>query len=317
MYYSGLSAAVLLFASCTVNSNSIEPACDEDINPPFFFPEAFAVQGDTFFVSDGGTQKLVAFNSDGQTLWSTDGPGEGPGLFSGVSQLDVLGDRISVINLRSARIDFFSTAGGWLNSVPVLNAYDVQMLNDSLIVAVKQTSQEGCAMLLSTSGDTLSIFGQWEEHAEGFSSNRDLHCAVSDSNTLVITSYYSDIIDTYNMNTQTRLNSFCRILPVEIEKPDYHLGRMALNTIILDVFIGPEGMINTLLRPFSLEKSLDLQTGIANCSVVDRFDFQGRYLDSYVLPVFASLVRYENGLLYVCSEQDCTISTYDISVGGE
>jgi hypothetical protein len=79
----------------------------EEVDPPFFYPEAFTVQGDTFFVSDGGAQKLVVFNSQGEILWSTEGPGEGPGLFSGVSQLDVVGDIISVSNLGNSRIDLF------------------------------------------------------------------------------------------------------------------------------------------------------------------------------------------------------------------
>ena len=68
---------------------------EDDVNTYFFYPEAFAVKGDTVFVSDGSTQKLVCFNLSGELLWSTEGAGEGPGHFSGVSQIAVSDDEIA------------------------------------------------------------------------------------------------------------------------------------------------------------------------------------------------------------------------------
>jgi hypothetical protein len=288
----------------------------EEVDPPFFYPEAFTVQGDTFFVSDGGAQKLVVFNSQGEILWSTEGPGEGPGLFSGVSQLDVVGDIISVSNLGNSRIDLFSTSGEWLKSIRILSAYDIQFLNDSLMVVVKQTSPEGCVMLLSCDGDTLTSFGRWEEHLGGWGSNRDLHCAVLNSKLLVLTSYYSARIEIYDIAAESLLVDFSRTLPVEIPKPENDNGIVTFNTVILDVFIGPEGMINVLLRPFSPKKTLDLQNeGIADYSVVDRFNILGQYLDSYVIPAPASIATYNDGKLFVGSENECAIFTYKISTG--
>ena len=288
---------------------------ENDVSPPFFYPEAFAVKGDTIFVSDGSTQKLVAFNLSGEILWATAGIGEGPGYFTGVSQLTVLSDKLAVINLRSARIDLFNFSGDWLQSITALNIYDVQNVNDSLFLAVKQTSEEGCILLLNSDGEMVSSFGAWEEHMDGWSANRDLHCAVFNGEFLVLTSYYSDRIEIYDILEQNRILEFSRSLPIDIPKPAVENGLVNFNTVILDVFIGPEGMINTLLRPFSSEKTLDLQNGIADFCVIDRFNFDGEYLDSYVIPTKASLATYENGNLFVANEEESIISVYKISVG--
>ncbi|NOQ23408.1 MAG: hypothetical protein GQ565_12285 [Candidatus Aegiribacteria sp.] len=288
----------------------------EAIDPPFYYIESFAVKGDTIFVSDRSTERLVAFDLDNQVLWTTEGFGEGPGHFSGISQLDVYNDVIAVANMGNGRVDIFSTDGKWSQSIQVISPYDLEILNDSVLIVVKQTSPEGCVMLLNMNGDTLSTFGAWEDHLEGFSANRDLHCTMVDSEHLVINSYYTNRMEIYSLYTNCMISSFNRTLPVEIPEPQSENGMISLNTFLLDIFIGPEGMINVLLRPFTPDKSIDTMTeDIVNLSIVDRFNHQGQYLDSYVIPVSTSQVIYSNGILYAGSALECAIYSFNVMIG--
>ena len=150
---------------------------------------------------------------------------------------------------------------------------------------------------------------------DGWGANRDLHCLVYNSELLVLTSYYADRIEIYDIEEESRILEFNRRLPVDIPEPSEENGFVNFNTVILDVFIGPEGMINTLLRPFSTEKTLDLQSGITDFCVIDRFNFEGEYLDSYVVPTKASLATYNNGNLFIANEEESEILVYKISVG--
>lgn len=285
-------------------------------SPLFTYVESFCVQGDTIFITDSAKEEVIAVTSSGEILWSIGGPGEGPGLFSGIGQIDVMGDVIAVVNQANSRVDILSTDGEWQTSFQVMIPYDVSMVSDGQMAVAMHTSATGCIVYCSTAGNTIAKFGTWSEHMEGWASNRDLHCTIADSKTLVLTSYYSNRVELYDLLNEQRIKSFHRTLPFHLEGTTENNGMISFQTVILDVFIGPEGMINVLLRPFADNKTVDLvnhqHSGIA---VVDRFDYSGQYLDSYIIPAPASQVCYSQGVLYASCESECSIQLFRVRVG--
>ncbi|PIE52498.1 hypothetical protein CSA37_06845 [Candidatus Fermentibacteria bacterium] len=283
----------------------------DDIDPPFYYPEGLAVAGDTVFITDNNTQKLVAIDESGEVLWETEGLGEGPGHFTAISQVNVNDHFIAVTDLGNARVDFFNRAGEWLQSVPALSAYDVHFLDDSLAVVAKYTTSE-CFLVVSVTGDTLSTFGSWADHLEGWPSNRDLHIDLKDS-LLIVTSYYSDRIEIYDLQKDSMTAAFARDLPFEFSGPENDGGMISLTPVILDVYTGPEGMINVLYRPFNEDKCVEFAIeNLADISVIDRYNYDGEYLDSYIIPKNVTQATYDNGKLYAINDIESMLDIYSI-----
>ncbi|PIE52961.1 hypothetical protein CSA37_03335 [Candidatus Fermentibacteria bacterium] len=291
---------------------------DESMNPPFYKPEALDVCGDMIYIADGGTQKLVAINHNGEVVWETEGIGEGPGHFNSISQVDATTEIVAVSDIANARVDLFSIEGEWLNSVPVIHPYDIQIYRDTTVMVAKYALEgDNCFKIMNLSGDLLSSFGYWEEHGNGWSSNRDLHFAIKDS-VAVLTSYYTDRIELYDINSEMLISSFTRELPFDYPRPENDNGFTTFSTVILDVYIGPERMINVVYRPFTPDKTVDLSSvEFGEMTVIDRFNYSGEYLDSYVIPDNATQVVYENNQLYSLNEFESTLTIYEVGIGSE
>lgn len=286
---------------------------EENTIPAFFSVESFDVSGDTIFISDKQAQQLVAINFQGCVLWKSGGLGEGPGFFSGIAQLDVNSEYIAVANAGNARVDLFSRSGEWVNSISVLTPYDVDFLNDSVLVVVTQTSPEGFLRVFNLTGDIISVSGQWATHLEGWTANRDLHCKAIDECHIVVNSWYSNRNEIHSLVSPDSVLFFNRILPVDIPEPSGSGGMVSFNTFLLDVCVGPEGMINVLLRPFTTDRTIKIQgDNIARVGIVDRFDREGNYLDSYVIPTTCGEMIYYNGELFVSNWIECSIYRYKV-----
>lgn len=290
-------------------------------DPPFYSVESFVVSGDTLFVADQGAQQLVAMSADGRVLWKSGEPGEGPGYFAGVSQVAIGKDIIAVANLPSARVDLFTRDGMWANSVPAMSPYDILLLGDTALVVASLANPEELITIHELDGSKISAFGVWDHPTSRLPGcNRHLHIAALNDSLLVVTSYYANHLQVFDLATGHLLRTFSRDLPAHIREPDFHTEDGAthffLETFLLDVFVGPEGMVNVLLRPFSTARTTDLtEEGLANVCLVDRFNWEGHYLDSYAVPVAAGQMAYLNGTLYASDEWNCTIRTYEVRVG--
>ena len=283
--------------------------------PNFFSIESFAVSGDTIFIADDQTQHLTAIDFNGDLLWKVGGVGEGPGLFSGIGQIAVNKNYIIVSNMKNSRIDLFSKAGEWLKSIHAQLPFDVLFIDDTTFIVVSYQIANGIVHIYSISGERISSFGD----AEAFPTssigwiNRDLHCALIKPDLLVVNSYYSDHIEIYSIKDECLLHRFGRNLPLDIDENRIREGATFLTTFLLDVFVGPEGMINVPLRPISPERTIETTNhNIENISIVDRYDVNGNYLDSYIIPTIGGDMIYYNDELFVANWIECSIYRYKV-----
>ncbi|MBN1425447.1 hypothetical protein JXA88_12915 [Candidatus Fermentibacteria bacterium] len=291
-------------------------------DPSFYSIEAIAVAGDTIFVADQQVERLVALDSSGRLLWRAGRPGQGPGEFSGVSQIAVSDTLVAVSNLYNYRVDLFSRDGLWLRSFPARRPYDLTFLDDSTLVVVSHEEPGGLVTLFDLDGDRRASFGEWPLFSRNLGGNRDLHCARIGTRHLAVCSYYSTRIELYECDSGRLLRAFSRPLPGKIPEPESseHTDggvSFALSTVLLDIFEGPTGTIDVLLRPFCRDRSTDCPPKeIAPVSLVDRFSLEGRYKGSYVLPVRAGQCVYSGGMLFLADEDSPSIAQVRVTLDG-
>lgn len=306
--WEGDSTHFLSFELLSVYGGDI---CQE---PLFYQIESFDVSGDTIFISDQQTQQLVAIDFNGNLLWKVGGSGEGPGLFSRIAQLDVNNQYIAVANMGNGRIDLFSKAGKWLESIPVLGSFDISFIDDTTLAVVSYQVSGGIVHLFNIGGAKVSSFGNGEAFPSSVlgGGNRDLHCALFGSDILSVNSYFANHNELYNVKEENMIFQFERVLPLEI--PENRIGNGAfLTTFLLDVFEGPEGMINIPLRPISLERTCETDNeNWANVTVIDRFNLECNYLDSYIIPTICDQMIFHNGELFVSNWIECSIYRYRV-----
>lgn len=284
--------------------------------PIFFSIESFAVSGDTIFIADDQTQQLIAIDFNGDLLWKVGGVGEGPGLFSGIGQIAVNKNYIIVSNMRNSRIDLFSRAGEWLKSIPAQVPFDVLFIDDTDFIVVSYQIANRIVHVYSVSGERISSFGDVEAFPTSVIGwiNRDLHCALIGSDYLAVSSYYASHMELYNIKDEIHVGRFGRTLPLDI--PENRIGNeVLLNTFMLDVFEGPEGMINVPLRPISPERTIETANhNIENISIVDRYDVNGNYLDSYIIPTIGGNMIIYNCELFVNNWVECALYRYKVII---
>ncbi len=139
-----------------------------------------------------------------------------------------------------------------------------------------------------------------------------VHIDLKDS-LLVATSYYSDRIEIYDLRKESMTAAFARDLPFEFSGPENDGGIISLTPVILDVYTGPKGMINVLYRPFGEDKCVEFAIeNLADISVIDRYNYDGEYLDSYIMPKNVTQATYDNGKLYVINDFESMLDIYSI-----
>ncbi len=295
----------------------------DEPSPPFFSIESFDVSGDTVIVTDRQSEQLVALRStDGSVLWRTGQPGEGPGCFTSIGQVDCSGGLIALANQGMGRIDLFSRDGTWLESIPFMQPYDLCFLEDSLLAVVSLADPEALVTLVRVDGETLSAFGTWDHPSAALPpANRNLHCALVAPGILAVTSYYANHIQLMDLRGDSTIRSFSRNLPVAIPEPAIGgsggMTTFSLQTWILDVAAGPSGTVDVLLRPFDEDRQTiegpDFEP--AGVSIVDRFDLEGHYLDSYAIPGSIDQLLYSDSVLYAADWRDSRLVMFGFAAG--
>ncbi len=297
----------------TIGGDSPEPA--------FFTVESFAASGCTLYVTDPQAERLVAMDLAGNVLWRAGSPGEGPGCFTGIGQVACTGGVIAVANRSLGRIDLFSKAGEWTRSIPFMQAYDLCFVDDSTLAVVSLTEPGHLVTLLGLDGTEHDSFGTWEHPTASLpGANRNLHCALVAPGLLAVTSYYANHIQLMDLETGTMRSAFSRDLPMDI--PESEIGEsggmttFSLQTFLLDVTGGPAGTIDVLLRPVALDSTIgEPGAELSGVGIVDRFDLEGRYLDSYAIPGSIGTILFDGTTLFADDWQEGTLSVMTFSEG--
>jgi hypothetical protein len=85
-------------------------------------------------VSDGLAHVIQVFARDGAHLGTLGQSGQGPGEFNRPASLESRGDTLLVVDHLNGRIQFLSSEGEYLSSIPVQAGYDPRLTPDGLVI---------------------------------------------------------------------------------------------------------------------------------------------------------------------------------------
>lgn len=254
-----------------------------DLTPPFFNASFIAVYGDTIYVADGSKETLVAMDSNGEKLWSTGQLGEGPGDFLMIGSIARHSDVIAVCNNSNSRLDFFSIDGTYLSSIPVSGPQNVLLLSDSTGLVASKSQSGGNIHFFNRITGIERSFGEseWERFPYNYP-RRDLFIAYHSMGRVACVSQFEDNLFIYDLETGETLHSGTRDFPTSPSGD----SNGTIFTIYATIFLGPDSMINIPVPNIMTNGEYMGSGGSSHTpvTIIDRYNWDGNYLDSYLLP---------------------------------
>ncbi len=255
-------------------------------------PYAFCTSGDTVFVTDVATQEIVALNSAGELLWKAGGEGEAPGHFPRISTLAVSSEYVAASNYYMGRIEFYYRDGSFSHSLTFAGAEDIAAIDDTTF-AVASTSEPGGSIHIVDSEDgILRSFGEAEMiHFRDVPRMDLMLLCVSNDNRLAVFNRYEGLLAIYDLTTEESLYRGSRNYPATPSGPASFTNSDGLTqrlffTVGANPFLGPEGMLNIVFTGYMEDGSFfsdPENTDFAPIIAIDRYDWDGNYLDTYCL----------------------------------
>ena len=257
---------------------------EEEIEPPFYRINWIHVSGDTIFISDQAQEALVCMGLDGTVYWKYGESGEGPGHFCWIGATDTGSDWIAVCNTNGDKVEILSRDGQRMSIINISNPQDVITLTDTTIAILSKAESGGDVHVYQLPDTHLYSFGEAPWTHYGLRAEKDLWGLTSD-NRLLITSRFCNQIFFYDFESKTVSEDIARLYPTE-----YLVTGNGLAWFVLyNPFIGPENMLNVCIPAFT--KDAGFRKGgisfddLCSITIVDRYGYNGEYLDSYVIPV--------------------------------
>ncbi len=276
---------------------------DEDnIDVPVYSPFAVCCYSDTIFVTDAITKEIVALDIDGNVLWKTGGEGEGPGEFSLITTLAVSAMYVAAPNIHLGRVDLFHRDGSFFRCYPIDRPQDIVTLDDTTFIVGSTEAQGGDFHLLNAHQGFIRSFGRANmNHYDGLL-RPDLMRLCSNGERIAVFNRYEGLLAIYDIETEECIFMGSRDYPAEPTPPQSFTNsegdtRTVFFPIGGNAFLGPEGMLNVIVCNYmddgtfiSDPEYLDF----APVTGIDRYDWNGTYLDSYCLP--DSSINFVSGI---------------------
>ncbi|MCK5132160.1 MAG: hypothetical protein KAR40_08435 [Candidatus Sabulitectum sp.] len=265
--------------------------------PPFFNVEGFDFKGDTLFVSDPADQSLAAASlTTGEQIWKVGEQGGGPGHFNGICEIAAGSSRIAVCDMGNNRVSLLNFSGEFLTEISIQCPFDVMWKGDTLFVLSLAESKP--LNMYNADGEFLDSCGELPEELDMLAySNRHLHGVVApNGHVLVISRFLAGIWKIDPATGSTELFSEISFPQGEMVNDIASGSFMVLSR---DIFIGPDGMVNVILPVFS-ENGGPLSDGseMLKTTAVHRYNWDGEYLDSWVIDGTVGVVLMHNGQLF-------------------
>lgn len=281
--------------------------------PPFFNVEGFCFKGDTMFVSDPADQSLAAVSvTTGELFWKAGEQGGGPGCFNGICEIASGASRIAVCDMRNSRVSLLSFSGEFLIDIPVQCPFDVMWHGDTLFVLSLAESKP--LNMYNIDGDFLGSCGELPEELDYLAYiNRHLHGVVSPEGGVLVVSRFKGGI--WKIDPQTGLTELFAetVFPQGEMVNDLQSGGFMI--LSRDIFAGPAGMVNVILPVFNEDGGMLSDGGeIENKSAVNRYNWEGEYLDSWVIDGTVGIVLMHNGQLFTADRYaDGVVIAHDVT----
>ena len=270
------------------------PFIDEELpEPAIYRPYAVCSFEDTVYVTDTAKYQIVALDGNGSVLWKAGGEGEGPGHFTMMTSLAVSKNYIAALNYAQSRIEFFNKDGSFSHSTGFVGAEDIVAISDSLFAVASSMEHGGDIHILDPNDGVLSSFGEVETiHYANIPRSDLLRLCSGPNGILCLYNRYEGLLAIYDIYTKECLFRGSRNYPASPEPPREERNssgetRMAFFPIGGNTFVGPDGMLNVVICNLMEDGSFISDPeylDFAPITAIDRYDWEGNYLDSYCLP---------------------------------
>jgi len=260
---------------------------------PVYTPYAITTCSDTIYVTDSNTMQVVAMNSEGSVFWKTGGQGEGPGHFANMLTLAASGRYVAALNRSLGRIEFFNKDGSFSHNLQFSRPQDIIALNDTTFLVASSEQPGGAIHVLNAHSGIERSFGEvCSEYYDGILRSDLMRLCTDGVDRVAIFNRYEGLLSIYTIETGQPIYSGSREYPATSEPPRHITGsdgqtRTVNFPIGGNAFRGPEGMLNVVICNYMEDGSFISDPeylDFAPVTCVDRYDWDGHYLDSYCLP---------------------------------
>ncbi|PIE52220.1 hypothetical protein CSA37_07620 [Candidatus Fermentibacteria bacterium] len=274
-------------------------------------PGILEVSGGNILIADYHHHKIILADTTGSVQWITGETGEGPGHYSFGPFISINEDNICVWDTSLERLDLYNIEGILLDAIGEYVSYAIGI--DDRLIRISTMDENGLVRILDKNSQVDTGFGiddhlwSWENvpaYSYGVLSNDGkLFAAVAFSHThIVISDLTRNSCEIYSG----------RKLPFElpeggdIAEINGNVGHIKY-FLYASMFVGPHGMINLQVTypnrngdfPITATKT------DADYTLIDRYNWNGEYLDSYMLPIAGvAYVDYEDGYIYTIKYEE-------------
>lgn len=292
--------------------------------PQFFTVNWMEVSGDTLFISDRARESLVCMNSDGEVLWEYGEPGEGPGHFTYIGPVAVSDSWIAVCNIRGDRVELITREGELIESYSIRNPLFVVKISEHEFAILSRAESGGDIHLFDVESGHITSFGECPWPGGDFTSwsANEYSAVLVDERYVVMNDFFTYGIYIFDLEQRILINDFIREHP----SGDLPENIMTMNDdgsisgmfffLLGKLFLGPEGCINIKLAAIQKDGSVisSRETiGPAPVTIIDRYDLNGDYLDSYCIPIPSITdIRCSDTYLYAAQANTGTIYLFEV-----
>jgi len=284
----GMSQAVAGDGPYYVPADTVLFQSDIETNPSYGIISCFVISDSVLIISDNNLGELHAFTLDGELLWTSGQPGEGPGCLTYMGGIDAYCNVIAVCNMSLNRVDLFNMDdGSYAKSLSIQWPFDVSVAEDSTVVAVSIT-EEYLITMFDLQGNVLASFGNWEPpSSDGMpyspsAGNINLKCDIL-GDLLVVSSVYNNCYQVYDLENRSLVSSFSREPALPLERSTSTRFILQIN----DCVFNNDGNIVALLCPARCHwldgRYSDLALEDITYKGLDIFLTTGEYLGGFAL----------------------------------
>lgn len=275
---------------------------DQDMDPPFYSVWEGAISGDSLFIADYSGCRVVCMGVDGGVLWTRGEQGEGPGHFGSLCNVAVSDRFVLAADGMLDKVEVLDRSGQLLQLVPVSNPTDVVFVNDSTFAVLSAIEAGGEVHVYDCYGEKLSSFGE----ADWFSQPREVLFRMQDSynalmapdSVLLVSRWDTYHLYPFRLDDGTVGEDLARVYPTGVKEPQFRAqGNRVSGAFFRNMgklFTGPEGMLNVELGNFAVNGNVlgGPDSVSAPVRLIDRYDWDWNYLDTYCLPMDGEVVAY-------------------------